>query len=212
MPIAQAVAITVSHWDQLALRGQLRPLRRGTLLVREGDPGGPLYLIVSGQLRTFSRDDGGREVTYGLYGAGEVVGEMALDGGPRSADVEAKVDSEVVAIEPAVLRDFVRAHPDFAFELMARIIRRARLATDSARSMALLDVYGRLVQVLEVLAAPADADGSRLCSPVSHADLASRVGCSREMVSRLLRDLAHGNYVELSRRRIVLRKTLPQRW
>jgi len=203
----------LSHWDKLLAAGKRRRVPRGRILIHEGDPGGQLFLVVSGRLRAFSAGDSGREVTYGTSSLpGDVIGEMSLDGGTRSADVVAEVDSEVVVIERDVLLDFVGAHPEFAFELMGRIIARARMAMRSVRNMALLDVYGRMVQILEELAGPPASDGTRECSPVSQNAIATRIGCSREMISRLLRDLVQGGFIETSRRQIVLKKKLPARW
>jgi CRP/FNR family transcriptional regulator, cyclic AMP receptor protein len=109
------------------------------------------------------------------------------------------------------LREHIRAEPEFAFELIERVIRRARLATQSARSMALLDVYGRLVQLLDAMAAP-QPDGGRTIAPrPTHADIAARVGCSREMVSRLLKDLERGGFIATTASALSLRK-LPARW
>jgi CRP/FNR family cyclic AMP-dependent transcriptional regulator len=199
-------------WTILVAAGTRKRVPTGRMLVQEGDPGGQLFLITQGEFRAFSCNEAGREITFGSAGPGEMIGEMALDGGPRSADVVAIAPSEVVVVERDTLRELIRDHPDFAFALIERIIRRARMAMNSTRNMALLDAYGRLTQALEAIALPPGADGSRETAPVSQAELASRVGCSREMVSRLMNDLAKGGYVETSRRRIVLKKKFPARW
>lgn len=206
------VTTTTPYWQQLIAAGRLEWIPAGHLLIREGNAGEQLFLIISGQVRAFSRNNAGREVIYGTAGAGDVIGEMALDGGPRSANVVAVADTEVAIIEREVLREFIRANPDFALELMGRIIRRARVAMNSTRNMALLDTYGRLVQVLEEIAQPSRPDGTRECAPISQVELAARVGCSHGMISRLVKDLARGGYVDFSRRRIVLRKKFPERW
>ena len=200
------------YWQKLVGSGSRRRVPAGRMLVQEGDPGGQLFLITQGEFRAFSCNEAGREITFGTAGPGDVIGEMALDGGPRSADVVAVVASEVVVVERDALREFLREDPDFAFDLIGRIIRRARIAMNSTRNMALLDAYGRLTQALEAIALPPSADGTRETAPVSQAELASRVGCSREMISRLMNDLSKGGYVETSRRRIVLKKKFPQRW
>ena len=200
------------YWQKLVGAGKGRRIPAGRMLVQEGDPGGQLFLITQGEFRAFSCNEAGREITFGTAGPGDVIGEMALDGGPRSADVVAVVASEVVVIERDALREFLREDPDFAFDLIGRIIRRARIAMNSTRNMALLDAYGRLTQALEAIALPPGEDGTRETAPVSQAELASRVGCSREMISRLMNDLSKGGYVETSRRRIVLKKKFPQRW
>ena len=96
---------------------------------------------------------------------------------------------------------------------MGRLIRRARLATDNARGVALTDVYARLTVLLDRLAGPPDAQGQRmLCERLTHQQIASHLACSREMVSRLLKDLGTGGYTAVRERRLVLLKSLPARW
>ena len=196
----------------LAARGMQRSYRKGTLIIEEGSHGDTLYLLLRGRVKAFSSDARGREVTYGVYGAGDYFGEMSLDGGPRSASVIAEEACVCAVLTRQSLREHIAAEPEFAFELIGRVIRRARLATQSARSMALLDVYGRVVQLLESLAV-VQADGSRvIAEKLTHADIAARVGCSREMVSRLAKDLINGGYMRISMGRIALRHSLPARW
>ena len=196
----------------LAARGVQRSYRKGTLIIEEGSHGDTLYLLLRGKVKAFSSDARGREVTYGVYGAGDYFGEMSLDGGPRAASVIAEIACTCVVLTRQTLHEHIAAEPEFAFELIARVIRRARLATHSARSMALLDVYGRVVQLLESLAVP-DEDGCRVIAErPTHAEIAARVGCSREMVSRLLKDLERGGYLRVSPGRIELRQRLPARW
>jgi CRP/FNR family transcriptional regulator, cyclic AMP receptor protein len=206
------VTTAAPYWEELVAIGRRERVPAGRLLFHEGDAGGQLFLIVEGKVRAFSCNDAGRKFIYGTAGPGDVIGEMALDGGPRSADVVAVTSADVVVIERDALREFIRAHPGFAIELIGRIIRRARIAMNSTRNMALLDAYGRLVQNLEAIALPARPDGARECTPIAQMELAARCGCSREMVSRLLNDLARGGYVEISRRRIVLKRKFPERW
>lgn len=202
-----------AHVEALARRGSERHYRRGALIIQEGDRGDTLYIVRSGRLRAFVADAGGKELTLGLYGPGEYVGEMALDGGPRSASVEAVEPTVCAVIARADLLAYIAEHPDFALELMARLIRRARLATENARSVALIDVYGRLTRLLDQLAEPPDAQGQRvLRERLTHQQIASHLACSREMVSRLLKDLETGGYIGLRERRLVLLRSLPARW
>ena len=210
LPDAQAAS---SHLAALAARGSERHYRRGALIIQEGERGDTLFIVRSGRLRAFLSDANGKELTLGLYGAGEYVGEMSLDGGPRSASVEAAEATVCALISREDLLAYIAEQPAFALELMARLIRRARLATDNARSMALVDVYGRLTRLLDQLAEPPDADGARaLRERLTHQQIASHLACSREMVSRLLKDLENGGYVAQRERRLVLLKTLPARW
>jgi len=196
----------------LASRGEIRRYRKGTLLIQEGDLGDTLFIILAGRLRAFSADDNDREITYGVYGPGEYIGEMSLDGGRRSASVITLEDSQCAVVTRRTLEAFVAEHPAFAFELLAKVIRRARAATLSTRQLALNDVYGRLKLLLDSLA-EAQPDGTRLIGErLTHQEIANRIGCSREMVSRLMKDLERGGHTAAAAGRLKLLKTLPQRW
>ncbi|WP_372658222.1 Crp/Fnr family transcriptional regulator, partial [Hydrogenophaga sp.] len=136
------------HIEALAALGVPRRYRRGTLLIQEGESGDTLYIVLQGRLRAFLTDENGKELTLGSYGPLEYVGEMSLDGGPRSAHVEAVEASTCSVVGRETLLAYIAEQPEFALELLARVIRRARLATESARNVALIDVYGRLVLLL----------------------------------------------------------------
>ncbi|RZI97604.1 MAG: Crp/Fnr family transcriptional regulator [Variovorax sp.] len=198
--------------QKLAARGTQRHYRTHSLLIEEGDTGDSIYIVLSGRLRAFVSDTRGREVTLGVHGPGEYVGEMSLDGGPRSASVQA-IEPTVCSV---VTRESVLRHienePEFSLGLITRLIRRARLATESARSMALLDVYSRLKRVLEDRAQPAEDGTRRIAERLTHQAIAGEIGSSREMVSRLLKDLEKGGYVAVEQRCLVLLRALPARW
>jgi CRP/FNR family transcriptional regulator, cyclic AMP receptor protein len=201
------------HIKALSALGVQRRYRRGTLLIQEGEAGDTLYIVLQGRLRAFLADNSGKELTLGMYGAMEYVGEMSLDGGPRSANVEAMESCLCSVVTRDTLLAYIAEQPEFALEMMARLIRRARLATESARSVALIDVYGRLVQLLNQMATEPDANGERVLQErLTHQTMAQHLACSREMVSRLLRDLETGGYIAVRERWIWLLKALPARW
>jgi CRP/FNR family cyclic AMP-dependent transcriptional regulator len=213
MTLDGAASTSSHHTDALAARGTLRTFRRGLLLIQEGDLGSTLYIVRSGRLRAFAADPLGKEITLGIYGPGEYVGEMALDGGPRSANVETLETTACAVITRETLLAYIAEEPAFALEMMARLIRRARLATESTRSLALIDVYGRAKRLLEQMAGPPAEDGSRVLGErITHQQIANHLACSREMVSRLLKDLETGGYVAKRDQRLVLLKALPARW
>lgn len=202
-----------SHIQALASSGVQRRYRNGALLIQEGESGDTIYIVLQGRLRAFLGDGNGKELTLGFYGPLEYVGEMSLDGGPRSANVEAVEPTTCSVISRAVLLHYIAQHPEFALELMARLIRRARLATQSAGNVALIDVYGRLVRLLNQLAQEPEPSGERrLSERLTHQELAQHLACSREMVSRLLKDLETGGYIAVRERWIWLLKALPARW
>jgi CRP/FNR family cyclic AMP-dependent transcriptional regulator len=196
----------------LVARSEPRRYRKGTILIQEGEQGDTLYVVLSGRVKAFSVDDRDREIVYGVYGPGEYLGEMSLDGGPRSASVITLEATACAVVTRQTLREHIAANPEFAFELLGRVIHRARMATQSARSMALLDVYGRVIKLLDELAVD-QLDGTRAIEGrLTHAEIASRVGCSREMVSRLMKDLENGRYVMAAGSVLKLLRPLPSRW
>lgn len=198
---------------ELAGRGVQHGYGKGRLLIEEGDEAHTMYVVISGRLRVFSAHPvNGREITYGTFGPGDFVGEMSLDGGPRSASVETLERSVCVAVTRQTLEAFIAERPAFAFELLAKVIGSARRATLTARQLALNDAYGNLKAWLDAEAEPA-ADGTRwIARRPTHRELASRIGRSREMVSRLLKDLETGGYVAVEGQGWRLRKALPERW
>ena len=138
---------------------------------------------------------------------------MSLDGGPRSANVETLEPTTCAVVTRAQLLEYIAEQPGFAMELIARLIQRARLATESTRSLALIDVYGRLTRLLDQRAGPADHQGHRIVPErMTHQQIAGHLACSREMVSRLMKDLEKGGFLAIRNRHIVLLGPLPARW
>jgi CRP/FNR family cyclic AMP-dependent transcriptional regulator len=196
----------------LAVHGDVRHYRKGTIVIHEGDTGDTVFILLCGRVKVYCTDARDKEITFGLFGPGEYFGEMALDGGPRSASVITQEPCDCAVISRLRLLSFIAQHPEFAVELLSKVIRRLRLATRDARNLAFIDVYGRLTQCLQDLASLQPDGTRRIAERITHLEIASRVGCSREMVSRILKDLESGGYVQMVDRRIVLVGKLPQRW
>ena len=198
----------------LATRGIVRSYPKKAVLINEGEKGDSLYILVKGCVKAFSMDEDGREITYSIIQAGDYFGEMSLDGGPRSASVITLEASTCCVVSRAEVEEHLVAYPEFAMNILGQVIRRARIATEAARNMALLDVYGRLVAILEKYDGPStrNPDDSVTLDAITHQEIASRVGASREMVSRLLKDLQRGGYVRMATKQIVLLRKLPARW
>lgn len=197
---------------RLAARGIVRSYRKNTIVLNEGEPGDSLFVLLQGQVKVYATDENGREITYGTILAGDYFGEMSLDGGPRSASVMTLDPCLCALVSRAAVQQHLADEPAFALQLVTQVIRRARSATETARQMALLDVYGRVIHTLEGQQGPATMQAPVQLTQITHQQIASRVGASREMVSRLLKDLEKGGYVELGIKRITLKKKLPARW
>lgn len=173
----------------LARRGQVQAYRKGAVLIEEGDRGDTIYVILAGRLRAFSTSPlHDREITYGSYGAGEYVGELGLDGGPRTASVVADEPTLCARVSRATLEAFIAENPAFAFELLAKVMRLARMATLTARQLALNDVYGRIKLLLESLAPPDAGRGWVQIPALRQSEIAARVACTPSMVSRVMHE------------------------
>jgi CRP/FNR family cyclic AMP-dependent transcriptional regulator len=195
----------------LARRGRVQHYRKDSVIVHEGDHGDTLFIILAGRVKVFASSSDDREIVFNIHGAGEYVGEMALDGGPRSASIITLEPTTCVVVTRVTLKEHMGAHPDFAFDLLTKVISRARRATENARSLALDDVYRRVKRLFESLAV--DVDGQRVVPErLTHQEIADRVGASREMISRLMKDLVTGGYLDVAQKLITLKKPLPPAW
>ncbi len=197
---------------ELAQRGQVRNIARNTVFITEGERGDSLFVILSGRVKVFVSDQDAREMVLDIHGPGDYVGEMALDGRPRSASVIALEATAVSVLTRDALRAAIANNPDVAMNLIGTLIERARIATDNVRNLALMDVYGRVARLLLSLAVE-QADGKMLVPErLTQQDIADRVGASRDMISRIFKDLTIGGYITVADRHITLNRKPPPRW
>lgn len=204
---------TLSDADLVAVgsHGIARGYPKNTIIVTEGDKTDSLYVILEGRVKVFVSDDSGNEVLLLTQGAGEYFGELVLDEGPRSASIMTLEPSRFLVVPKADFREFVMHNPAFALSLIEKLIGRVRSLTASVKSLALMDVYGRVARLLLELAE--DSGGQLAISQrLTQQDIASRIGASREMVSRILKDLSTGGYLTQSRTGIVLHRKPPEHW
>jgi len=205
-------AITDPMVRELASRGTVRSFPKNTVIINEGDRGDSLFVILSGKVKVYVSDDDGREMILDLYGPGDYVGEMALDGQPRSASVMTLEPTSCAVVTRDTLRAAVAANPDVAMSLISRLIERARIATDNVKNLALMDVYGRVARLL--LSIAKEQPDGKLVVPerMTQQDIADRVGASRDMISRIFKDLTIGGYVTVVDRIITINRKPPARW
>ena len=181
---------------------------RSTTIMAGGDPTDSLYIVLSGRLKVMMSDSEGKEVILSILGPGEFFGEMGLiDDEPRSATV--------ITIEPCELlsiakRDFKKAlaeNFEMTMAVMRGLVKRLREADRKIGSLALLDVYGRVARLLLDMAE--NVDGEKVVTKrLPKQDIAKMIGASREMVSRVMKDLQTGGYIEMRGSTIVLRDTI----
>lgn len=196
---------------ELASHGQVRTFARNAVIINEGDNSDALFVILSGRVKIYSSDDSGREIVYDDHDAGEYVGEMALDGRPRSASVMTLEPTVCSVLNRDEVRRAIATNPDIAIQILSTLIDRARVATTSVRNLALLDVYGRVARLLLDLAEEKDG---KLVIPerLTQQDIGDRVGASRDMVSRIFKDLVTGGYIRIDHKIITILRKPPERW
>ena len=196
---------------ELAKLGETRTFEPGAQVVVEGEPADCMYIVHSGELRVVVAGEGGRTLELNTLVAGEFFGELMLSGDRRSATVEVTTRARLTRVSRADVERVLAARPDLALHLIHRLVQRVRALTLTVGRMASVDVYGRLVGLFDALAV--DDAGRRIVrGPLSQTRIAERLGASKAMVNRLLKDLAQGGYIEVSRESIVLLKKLPPRW
>jgi CRP/FNR family cyclic AMP-dependent transcriptional regulator len=185
-----------------------RSAPRGSTIMAAGDPTDSLYIIISGRLKVMMGDADGKEVILSILGPGEFFGEMGLiDDSPRSASVVAIEPCELLSIAKRDFKKCLAENFEMATAVMRGLVRRLREADRKIGSLALLDVYGRVARLLLDMAE--DVNGQKMVTKrLPKQDIAKMIGASREMVSRVMKDLQMGGYIEMRGSTIVLRDTI----
>ena len=173
----------------------MRRAARGSTVVNAGDRTDYVYFVLTGSLKVLVSDEDGREVILTMIGQGELFGEIGVvDEEPRSATVIAVTAADLVTISMSDFRRILQDNFEVALFLMRNLARRLRLADRKIESLALMDVYGRVARLLLDMAAE-DGDGRIVRRKVSKQDIAKMIGASREMVSRVMKDLQTQNLI-----------------
>ena len=210
---ARGQPYTLSEADlkSIGSHGVVRAYQKNAVIVSEGDTTDSLYVILDGRVKAFVSDSDGRQVVLATQGPGEYFGELVLDQGPRSASIMTLTPCRFLVVQKEDFRKFLLENPAFALSLIEKLIAKIRSLTASVKSLALMDVYGRVARLLLELAE--EANGSFVIHQrLTQQDIASRIGASREMVSRILKDLSVGGYLTQSRTGIVLHRKPPEHW
>lgn len=186
---------------------------KNTIILSEGDNTDSLYMVCKGQVKVSIVDEYGKEVILALLGPGEYFGEMTAmaDGAARSACVVTREACEVMVLQKDDFRKVVKDNPDVVIALLRKSMERLREANKKIESLALLDVYGRVARLFTNLSRP--CDGVQVIEEkLTHQDIANMVGSSREMVSRVLKELSSGGYITVTHKTITINGKLPYSW
>ncbi|MEO8250573.1 MAG: Crp/Fnr family transcriptional regulator [Burkholderiales bacterium] len=186
------------HAETIAQAVVKKRFKRGEMIVEQGKKSNALFIILAGRARVMTTDRRGREVILATLSQGACIGEMSLiDNKPHSATVQADVQTDALVLSRP---DFAACMPEYsslAHSVLQGVVTRLREADAKIESLALMDVYGRVARAL-VEAAQPDRDGNLVIRErISRQDVAKMVGASREMVSRVMKDLEGRGFVEL---------------
>jgi len=197
--------LSAAEIDQILGQTALQRRPRGAQILRKGDPGSGMIVILQGAARVSALAADGREVSYAVLGAGEILGEISLlDGAERSADVAALEDCVLLIVERAGFLGLLRRNPDLCLKLMGELCRRLRHANLAVEDLALLDLPGRIGKLLLGLPQIVGPTGSRLTIRLSQRDLATLAGGSREKINRQLRIWEKAGVIARDRGHIVI--------
>ena len=206
MPIFES--LSVERLVPIARIAVFRKAPRGATILRAGDRTDFVYLILSGNLKVLVSDEEGREVILSNLKSGEFFGEMGvLDDNPRSATVVTVTPCELIVIAKSEFKRCLAENFDVSLYIMRNLVKRLRTADRQIESLALMDVYGRVARLLLELAE--DEDGQQVVKrKISKQDIAKMIGASREMVSRVMKDLVLQGLIEEGGGRILLREKI----
>jgi CRP/FNR family cyclic AMP-dependent transcriptional regulator len=197
--------------DMVASQTVTRQFPKNTVIVSQGDDTDSIYVIVQGKVDVFLHNDKGKEIIINTLGLCESFGELAPLGGiPRQASIITTEDSTFGIISRQIFMDTLLVKPAIAMRIIDLLITRIQDLTEEVSSLALEDVYNRVVRVLYK---HADEVGEKLVTEkLTQQDIASRVGATREMVHRILKELKTGGYISIEGKHITIEKKLPPGW
>lgn len=198
--------------NMLCANARTLTFRKNSVLMSEGETGASLYVIKSGSVKIYVSDDQGNEIVLNDLKPADYFGEVSLlDDEPRTASAVTLQRTEVVVIAKSTFVACVEKNPTIALIIIRTMTRRLRRATITIRSLALENVYQRLSAKLKELSEPSE-DVVALPRKYSNYELGNMIGASREMVGKILNDLAAGGYIEKRQNRWFLLKDLPANW
>jgi CRP-like cAMP-binding protein len=190
-------ALSAHQMAQLADAVTKRRVKRGELIVEQGKKSHALFIILSGRARVVMTDRSGREVILAVLQVGDYVGEISLiDGKSHSASVQAAVQTDLLVLEQAEFNQCLAENHATANSVIKGLASRLRKADEKISALALMDVDGRVAQVLMSFSQPMEGKRMVIQEKITRQDIAKMVGASREMVSRVMRDFEERGFIK----------------
>jgi CRP/FNR family cyclic AMP-dependent transcriptional regulator len=170
-----------------------------------------MFILIEGEMRVYVEDEDGKQLTVRILKPGNSFGEVALIGEfPRTASVVTLTDTVVAAVSKEKYLSFLEQYPQISIALARNLANLVRDTTEELSCIALSDVYGRVTHILEKYAV--EADDHRLVPKFTHREIAGMIGSSREMVSKILKELETGDYISVTSQHYVINRNLPANW
>lgn len=190
-----------------------RKVAKNTFVINEGDSDSSMYIIIQGTVNVVVANEDGKEMILTTLKAGDQFGELSLlDAKPRSANIVSNEKCEFLIIHKEPFYKLLEENSKIAINVINYLCSKVRFITFVAQGLALMDVYGRLVRLLLDLSETNEKGEQKVLIPLTHKDIALRVGSSREMISRILKELETGRYVTIENKIITINKKLPLAW
>ena len=190
-----------------------RSVPKNTLVISEGDISSSMYLISQGKVNVTIGNEECKEMILTTLQVVDHFGELSLiDDEPRSANVITVEKCEFIVLHRADFFHLLKQNSRLAIEVIKFLCHRIRFITNIAQGLALLDVYGRLSKLLYSLAEPGENGLLQIKHPLTHKDIALRIGASREMISRIISELEKGHYLTIDHKVITINQKLPSAW
>ena len=192
----------------LASHAHERRLGQGQILFTANEPADGLYIVLQGSVRAFRVNIDGREQTIHVERAGGMLAEVTVfDGGGYPSTAVAEEASVVLFFQKEHVRAFLLKHPEAALAALAMMAKKLRTVASLAEQLALKDVSQRLATLILDEAqhhTPELQDGASFSLPLSHTQIASRLGSVREVVTRGFQKLIQQGVIEVRGHRIVV--------
>lgn len=201
-------SLSVQELEAAAPLFVLRTFQKDAIVASEGEQVNDFHFIISGNVQAFWRDEEGHMLKLGIDEPGMHFPDQALTGEPTLVSHVVVSELRVASIRRADLMTLLERHPRVAAAMLMNVVARLRRLIKRSRMLTMEDVYGRIVKLILTGA----ADGAQVTERLTHAEIGHRVGATREMVGRVMRDLARGGYIEVQDGRITILKKLPSHW
>ncbi|WP_410497565.1 Crp/Fnr family transcriptional regulator [Chitinibacter sp. S2-10] len=198
--------------EYILATGLKRSMPKGAFVFREGDPAESMFVMIDGRARCFTSDNQGKEFVFKLVEPGDAIGEISLiDNEPRGWSCLCEEDSTFLVFGKREFCEAMEREPHVKDLVIRNLAAMVRHLSSTMKNLALLDVYGRVRALFESMLV--QEDGVDIVSqPLTQQAIADRVGSSREMIARILKELVFGGYIRLENKRIIVLQKLPERF